>query len=154
MDNSIQNLRSRIDLGKGFLLQQEAINKEFTTKASGVLAFSSGLLALTHDVLNWESVLTWTTIACYSVVLVLTLLMIMRAQMWFTPYILLEYGLDEQDWEVDHVEFLMRIVRTYRVATDKNSKKLVRKATILTWTIYFALAEFVSALCLFMGICL
>ncbi len=149
MDDSNKKLHAHLELGKDCLLDQQAANKEFTTKATGVIAFSTGLLVLARDVLSWGNVSTWTTMACFTVVTVLALVMILRARSWYTPHKLSESEQDVKDSEVGYEEFLIRIAQTCREATEKNKKTLASKAKVLDYMVYAVLAQLGSAIWLF-----
>ena len=152
MDESIQKLQAQLDLCKERMHLQQSALKENSTKGMSLLAFASSILLLALNARGWESSLIWPTLGCFVLVAILGLVMLARRRKLYAPHQLSESERGMKDREVGYTEFLTRIAKTYREATEKNSKRLGKDAQVLNWMIGASLAEIASALWLFITI--
>ena len=67
MELLTRSLEGHLQLCKERVLSQEARNREFFTKATGVIAFSAGLVTLSRKGLDWELWSNWMMVACFAI---------------------------------------------------------------------------------------
>lgn len=142
---STQSLEAHLKLCKERVLSQEARNREFSTKATGVIAFSVGLVTLSRNVLDWGRWPTWVIAACFAIVAFLALAMIIRPANWATPRNLSDSEEDVKSSDTDYDRFLITTSNAYREATEVNQKTLNSKVRVLRCMVWAALLELATA---------
>ena len=143
---STQSLEAHLQLCKERVLSQEARNREFSTKATGVIAFSVGLVTLSRNVLDWGLWPTWIMVVCFAIVAFLALVMIIRPANWATPRNLSDSEEEVKSSDTDYDRFLITTSNAYREATEANQKTLDSKTYVLRYMVWTALFQLAAAI--------
>ena len=139
-------MEAHLELCKERVLSQEARNREFTTKATGIIAFAAGLFTLSRGVIDWNLLPTWVMVGCLAVVALLALATIVRPRKWATPC---DLGLSEgaiKGGGYSYRNYLIAVSKTHLASTNENRGLLASKGTYLTIMAGAAVVELAALL--------
>ena len=138
-----------LELCRERIASQDNTNREFTTKATGVIAFGATIFVVGSNWLDYSNLFSaqWVfsvLLASFlGAVALLALSIVIRPREWAEPFDLkvVEEAIPTSEDGHAFVPFLADVARSYRAAVNFNDKVLQSKRKCLTAIAWFAIAE-------------